>query len=61
MPCADNHGCSNACAVIDGVEQCFCPVGFFLHRFDALLCVGNVLCSSGYISGAGKGCHICSP
>ena len=42
VSCADNGGCSDSCAVIDGVEQCFCPTGFVLNRFDEQTCVGKV-------------------
>ena len=41
VPCADNGGCSGSCAVIDGVEQCFCPTGFVLNKFDEQTCVGK--------------------
>ena len=42
VPCADNGGCSGSCAVIDGVEQCFCPTGFVLNKFDEQTCVGKL-------------------
>ena len=40
VPCADNSGCSHSCGVIDGMEQCFCPTGFVLNRFDSQACIG---------------------
>ena len=42
VPCAGNGGCSDSCAVIDGLEQCFCPSGFVLNRFDKQACVGKL-------------------
>jgi len=45
VPCAGNGGCSDTCAVIDGVEQCFCSVGFVLHRFDGQTCVDEDECA----------------
>ena len=41
QPCADNGGCSHSCALLDGVEQCFCPTGFVLHRFIGTICIGK--------------------
>ena len=43
VSCADNGGCADSCAVIDGVEQCFCPSGFVLNRFDQQTCLGKLL------------------
>ena len=40
--CASN-GCSGTCAVIDGVQQCFCPTGFVLNRFDQQTCIGKMI------------------
>ena len=41
--CAGNGGCSGTCAVIDGMEQCFCPTGFVLNRFDQQTCIGKMI------------------
>ena len=42
-PCAGSGGCSYRCAVIDEVEQCFCPTGFVLHKFNRQACIGKLL------------------
>ena len=33
--------CSHECAVVDGREQCFCPVGMELSPLNSTLCVGK--------------------
>ena len=41
VPCSGNGGCSDTCGVIDGEEQCFCPTGFVLLKFDQQTCIGK--------------------
>ena len=43
QPCAGNGGCAGTCAVIDGLQQCFCPTGFVLNRFDQQTCIGKMI------------------
>lgn len=33
--------CSHECAIVDGKEQCFCPVGMELSPDDLTVCVGE--------------------
>ena len=43
QPCTGNGGCSGTCAVIDGLEQCFCPTGFVLNELDQQTCIGKMM------------------
>ena len=38
-PCGG--GCSFGCAVIDGEEQCYCPIGYELSAPGGTQCVGR--------------------
>lgn len=39
--CAINNACSHICAVVNGVEECHCPVGFELSIPGGTQCVGR--------------------
>ena len=40
MATCDTNGCSDLCALVDGIPQCFCPVGFELPHMTSLTCEG---------------------
>ena len=41
-PCQTSP-CSDICGVVNGTEQCFCPVGYELSTPGGIQCIGTAL------------------
>lgn len=41
VDCTIGNGCEESCAVIDGVEMCYCLSGYQLDT-DAITCLGTL-------------------